>query len=129
MGCTPDTQFPPPEPSSTPKKEKDVDGKKEKDTDREKEKKGKGLDFTNCPNEGAKHPRIPAEKHREKHKERWGVLPALGGTAVGLRHQWGQDETNLCLLLARSVRLCLTMGADSTAGEPKGSTRAAFGES
>nr|XP_021140802.1 transcription elongation factor A protein 3 isoform X2 [Columba livia] len=58
------------EPSSTPKKEKDVDGKKEKDTDREKEKKGKGLDFPNCPNEGAKHPRVPAEKHREKHKER-----------------------------------------------------------
>ncbi|XP_071655075.1 transcription elongation factor A protein 3 isoform X1 [Patagioenas fasciata] len=58
------------EPSSTPKKEKDVDGKKEKDTDREKEKKGKGLDFPSCPNEGAKHPRSPAEKHREKHKER-----------------------------------------------------------
>ncbi|XP_065506613.1 transcription elongation factor A protein 3 [Caloenas nicobarica] len=58
------------EPSTTQKKEKDVDGKKEKGTDREKEKKGKRLDFPNCPNEGAKHPRSPAEKHRGKHKER-----------------------------------------------------------
>ncbi|KAM6235728.1 transcription elongation factor A protein 3 isoform 2-T2 [Spheniscus humboldti] len=56
--------------STTPKKEKDVDGKKEKDTDREKEKKEKGLDFPSCPNEGVKHPKNPAEKHREKHKER-----------------------------------------------------------
>ncbi|NXU22474.1 TCEA3 protein, partial [Thalassarche chlororhynchos] len=58
------------ESSTTPKKEKDVDGKKEKDTDGEKEKKEKGLDFPSCPNEGAKHPKSPAEKHREKHKER-----------------------------------------------------------
>ncbi|NWQ83428.1 TCEA3 protein, partial [Columbina picui] len=58
------------EPSGTPKKEKDVDGKKEKDTDKEKEKKGKALDFPSCPNEGVKQPRSPAEKHREKHKER-----------------------------------------------------------
>ncbi|NXT39966.1 TCEA3 protein, partial [Pelecanoides urinatrix] len=47
-----------------------LDGKKEKDTDGEKEKKEKGLDFPSCPNEGAKHPKSPAEKHREKHKER-----------------------------------------------------------
>uniref|UniRef100_A0A663EV53 Transcription elongation factor A3 n=1 Tax=Aquila chrysaetos chrysaetos TaxID=223781 RepID=A0A663EV53_AQUCH len=58
------------ESSTTPKKEKDVDGKKEKDTDGEKEKKEKGLDFPSCPNEGAKHPKSSAEKHREKHKER-----------------------------------------------------------
>ncbi|KAM6190836.1 transcription elongation factor A protein 3 [Sarcoramphus papa] len=57
------------ESSTTPKKEKDVDGKKEKDTDGEK-KKEKGLDFPSCPNEGTKHPKSPAEKHREKHKER-----------------------------------------------------------
>uniref|UniRef100_A0A8B9MV09 TFIIS N-terminal domain-containing protein n=1 Tax=Accipiter nisus TaxID=211598 RepID=A0A8B9MV09_9AVES len=50
------------EPSTTPKKEKDTDG--------EKEKKEKGLDFPSCPNEGAKHPKTSAEKHREKHKER-----------------------------------------------------------
>ncbi|XP_074903726.1 transcription elongation factor A protein 3 isoform X2 [Buteo buteo] len=50
------------EPSTTPKKEKDTDG--------EKEKKEKGLDFPSCPNEGAKHPKSSAEKHREKHKER-----------------------------------------------------------
>ncbi|NWI92301.1 TCEA3 protein, partial [Pitta sordida] len=55
--------------STTPKKEKDVDGKKEKDTDVDKEKK-KGLDVPSCPNEGVKHPKNPAEKHREKHKER-----------------------------------------------------------
>ncbi|XP_030898994.1 transcription elongation factor A protein 3 isoform X1 [Melopsittacus undulatus] len=48
------------EPSSTPKKEKDVDG----------EKKEKGLDLPSCPSEGVKHPKNPAEKHREKHKER-----------------------------------------------------------
>ncbi|NXV48579.1 TCEA3 protein, partial [Uria aalge] len=48
----------------------DVDGKKEKDTDGEKEKKEKRLDFPSCPNEGTKHPKNPAEKHREKHKER-----------------------------------------------------------
>ncbi|XP_010006860.1 PREDICTED: transcription elongation factor A protein 3-like, partial [Chaetura pelagica] len=59
-----------PESSSTQKKEKDVDGKKEKDTDGEKEKKEKGLDFPSCPNEGVKHPKSPAEKHKEKHKER-----------------------------------------------------------
>ncbi|KAM6295988.1 transcription elongation factor A protein 3 [Aegotheles albertisi] len=58
------------ESSTTPKKEKDVDGKKEKDTDGEKEKKEKGLDFPSCPNEGVKHPKTPAEKHKEKHKER-----------------------------------------------------------
>ncbi|XP_010574671.1 PREDICTED: transcription elongation factor A protein 3 [Haliaeetus leucocephalus] len=58
------------EPSTTPKKEKDTDGEKEKDTDGEKEKKEKGLDFPSCPNEGAKHPKSSAEKHREKHKER-----------------------------------------------------------
>ncbi|XP_052667734.1 transcription elongation factor A protein 3 isoform X1 [Harpia harpyja] len=58
------------ESSTTPKKEKDMDGKKEKDTDGEKEKKEKGLDFPSCPNEGAKHPKSSAEKHREKHKER-----------------------------------------------------------
>ncbi|XP_032840742.2 transcription elongation factor A protein 3 isoform X2 [Tyto alba] len=57
------------ESSTTPKKEKDMDGKKEKDMDGEK-KKEKRLDFPSCPNEGAKHPKIPAEKHREKHKER-----------------------------------------------------------
>ncbi|NWH43683.1 TCEA3 protein, partial [Fregata magnificens] len=50
------------ESSTTPKKEKDTDG--------EKEKKEKGLDFPSCPNEGVKHPKNPAEKHREKHKER-----------------------------------------------------------
>ncbi|KAM6043759.1 transcription elongation factor A protein 3 isoform 2-T2 [Theristicus caerulescens] len=50
------------ESSTTPKKEKDMDG--------EKEKKEKRLDFLNCPNEGAKHPKSPSEKHREKHKER-----------------------------------------------------------
>ncbi|NXE14007.1 TCEA3 protein, partial [Lophotis ruficrista] len=66
------------ESSSAPKKEKDVDGKKEKDTDGEKEKE-KGLDFPSCPNEGVKHPKSSAEKHREKHKERWGLLPAVGG--------------------------------------------------
>ncbi|GAB0199577.1 transcription elongation factor A protein 3 [Grus japonensis] len=58
------------ESSTTSKKEKDVDGKKEKDTDGEKEKKEKGLDFPSCPNEGVKHPKSLAEKHREKHKER-----------------------------------------------------------
>ncbi|KAM9213978.1 transcription elongation factor A protein 3-like [Leptosomus discolor] len=58
------------ESSTTSKKEKDVDGKKEKDMDGEKEKKEKGLDFPSCPNEGAKHPKNPAEKHKEKHKER-----------------------------------------------------------
>ncbi|NXD88514.1 TCEA3 protein, partial [Halcyon senegalensis] len=50
--------------------EKDVDGKKEKDADGEKEKKEKGLDLPSCPNEGVKHPKSPAEKHKEKHKER-----------------------------------------------------------
>ncbi|XP_068273913.1 transcription elongation factor A protein 3 [Nyctibius grandis] len=51
--------------SSTPlKKEKD------KDTDGEKEKKEKVLDCPSCPNDGVKHPKNPAEKHREKHKER-----------------------------------------------------------
>ncbi|KAM4656958.1 transcription elongation factor A protein 3 [Amazona ochrocephala] len=50
------------EPSTTPKKEKDMDG--------EKEKKEKGLDFPSCPSEGVKHPKNPAEKHKEKHKER-----------------------------------------------------------
>ncbi|NWQ63164.1 TCEA3 protein, partial [Neopipo cinnamomea] len=49
--------------------EKDTDGKKEKDTDGDKEKK-KGLDVSSCPNEGVKHPKNPAEKHKEKHKER-----------------------------------------------------------
>ncbi|NXC01451.1 TCEA3 protein, partial [Orthonyx spaldingii] len=54
---------------STPtKKEKDADGKK-KDTDGDKEKK-KGLDVSSCPNEGVKHGKNTAEKHREKHKER-----------------------------------------------------------
>ncbi|KAM9532090.1 transcription elongation factor A protein 3 isoform 3-T3 [Guaruba guarouba] len=48
------------EPSTTPKKEKDMDG----------EKKEKGLDFPSCPSEGVKHPKNPAEKHKEKHKER-----------------------------------------------------------
>ncbi|XP_050182543.1 transcription elongation factor A protein 3 isoform X2 [Myiozetetes cayanensis] len=55
--------------STTPKKEKDVDGKKEKDADGDKEKK-KGLDVSSCPSEGVKHPKNPAEKHKEKHKER-----------------------------------------------------------
>ncbi|KAF1549476.1 Transcription elongation factor A protein 3, partial [Eudyptula minor] len=74
--------------STTPKKEKDVDGKKEKDTDGEKEKKEKGLDFPSCPNEGVKHPKNPAEKHREKHKERWGLLPAVrGAPATWPRHR------------------------------------------
>ncbi|XP_074970798.1 transcription elongation factor A protein 3 [Phalacrocorax aristotelis] len=58
------------ESSTTSKKEKDVDGKKEKDNDGEKEKKEKGLDFPSCPKEGVKHPKNPAEKHKEKHKER-----------------------------------------------------------
>ncbi|NXE28883.1 TCEA3 protein, partial [Ardeotis kori] len=49
------------ESSSTPKKERDTDGEKEKE---------KGLDFSGCPNEGAKHPKSSAEKHKEKHKER-----------------------------------------------------------
>ncbi|XP_075294128.1 transcription elongation factor A protein 3 [Opisthocomus hoazin] len=56
------------ESSATPKKEKDGDRKKEKDTDGEKEKKG--LAFPSCPHEGGKHPKSPAEKHKEKHKER-----------------------------------------------------------
>ncbi|NXE97262.1 TCEA3 protein, partial [Menura novaehollandiae] len=55
--------------STTTKKEKDVDGKKEKDTDGDKQKK-KGLDFSSCLNKGEKHGKHPAEKHREKHKER-----------------------------------------------------------
>ncbi|NXS68475.1 TCEA3 protein, partial [Pandion haliaetus] len=59
------------ESSATPKKEKDTDG--------EKEKKEKGLDFPSCPNEGPKHPKSSSEKHREKHKERWGLLPTVGG--------------------------------------------------
>ncbi|NXW49881.1 TCEA3 protein, partial [Nyctiprogne leucopyga] len=46
-----------------------LEGKKEKDTDGE-EKKEKRLDFPSCPNEGVKHPKNPAEKHKEKHKER-----------------------------------------------------------
>lgn len=67
-----------------------MDGKKEKDTDGDKEKKEKRLDFPSCPNEGAKHPKSPAEKHREKHKERWGLLPALEGAPIPWpRHQWG----------------------------------------
>ncbi|NWX06763.1 TCEA3 protein, partial [Caloenas nicobarica] len=69
------------EPSTTQKKEKDVDGKKEKGADREKEKKGKRLDFPNCPNEGAKHPRSPAEKHRGKHKERRDSADSRSSTA------------------------------------------------
>ncbi|NXL83507.1 TCEA3 protein, partial [Alectura lathami] len=57
------------ESSAPPKKEKDTDGEKEK---KEKEKR---LDLPSCPSEGvnphpAKHPKSPAEKHREKHKER-----------------------------------------------------------
>ncbi|XP_051663159.1 transcription elongation factor A protein 3 isoform X3 [Manacus candei] len=55
--------------STTPKKEKDADGKKEKDSDGDRDKK-KGLDVSSCPNEGVKHPKNPAEKHKEKHKER-----------------------------------------------------------
>ncbi|XP_039237224.1 transcription elongation factor A protein 3 isoform X2 [Pipra filicauda] len=55
--------------STTPKKEKDADGKKEKDSDGDRDKK-KGLDVSSCPNEGAKHPKNPTEKHKEKHKER-----------------------------------------------------------
>ncbi|XP_014815248.1 PREDICTED: transcription elongation factor A protein 3 isoform X2 [Calidris pugnax] len=58
------------ESSTAPKKEKDADGKKEKDMDVEKEKKEKRLDFPSCPNEGVKHPKSSAEKHKEKHKER-----------------------------------------------------------
>ncbi|NXL67553.1 TCEA3 protein, partial [Chordeiles acutipennis] len=49
-------------------REKDMDGKKEKDTDGEEKKKR--LDFPSCPNEGVKHSKSPAEKHKEKHKER-----------------------------------------------------------
>ncbi|XP_027562508.1 transcription elongation factor A protein 3-like [Neopelma chrysocephalum] len=64
--------------STTPKKEKDADGKKEKDSDGDRDKK-KGLDVSSCPNEGVKHPKNPAEKHKEKHKERWGLLPPAGG--------------------------------------------------
>lgn len=61
---------------AAPRKEKDSDGEKEK---KEKEKR---LDFPSCPNEGAnpppaKHPKNPAEKHREKHKER---KPSTPGT-------------------------------------------------
>ncbi|NXY17680.1 TCEA3 protein, partial [Atrichornis clamosus] len=55
--------------STTTKKEKDVDGKKEKDIDGDKQKK-KGLDVSSCPNKGMKHGKNPAEKNREKHKER-----------------------------------------------------------
>ncbi|XP_064491101.1 transcription elongation factor A protein 3 isoform X1 [Pseudopipra pipra] len=55
--------------STTPKKEKDTDGKKEKDSDGDRDKK-KGLDVSSCPSEGVKHPKNPAEKHKEKHKER-----------------------------------------------------------
>lgn len=62
MGPACDTQTLLPEPSTTLKKEKDMDG--------EKEKKEKGLDFPSCPSEGVKHPKNPAEKHKEKHKER-----------------------------------------------------------
>ncbi|NXN98741.1 TCEA3 protein, partial [Rhinopomastus cyanomelas] len=46
-----------------------LDGK-EKDTNGEKKEKEKGLDLPSCPNEGVKHPKNPAEKHKEKHKER-----------------------------------------------------------
>ncbi|NXF59626.1 TCEA3 protein, partial [Ciccaba nigrolineata] len=70
--------------STTPKKEKDVDGKKEKDTDREKEKKEKGLDFSSCPNEGVKHPKNPAEKHREKHKERRDSADSKSSTTLAV---------------------------------------------
>lgn len=62
LGPACDTQTLLPEPSTTLKKEKDMDG--------EKEKKEKGLDFPSCPSEGVKHPKNPAEKHKEKHKER-----------------------------------------------------------
>ncbi|XP_032058251.1 transcription elongation factor A protein 3 [Aythya fuligula] len=61
---------------AAPRREKDGDGEKEK---KEKEKR---LDFPSCPNEGAnpppaKHPKTPAEKHKEKHKER---KPSTPGT-------------------------------------------------
>ncbi|OXB60270.1 hypothetical protein ASZ78_011090 [Callipepla squamata] len=57
------------ESSAPPKKEKDADG--------EKKEKEKRLDVPS-PNEGVnphavKHPKSPAEKHREKHKERCGI--------------------------------------------------------
>uniref|UniRef100_A0A663LM46 TFIIS N-terminal domain-containing protein n=1 Tax=Athene cunicularia TaxID=194338 RepID=A0A663LM46_ATHCN len=104
--------------------QKDVDGKKEKDMDGEKEKKEKGLDFPNCPNEGVKHPKSSVEKHREKHKERWGLLPAVGvhklcGQGIG-----GADTSpsSACpLLVIWIIHLCLSTGAGSTAGDPKGS--------
>lgn len=66
QGHTCDTQLLSPEPSGTPKKEKDVDGKK-RATGGEKEKE---VDLASCPSEGEKHLRSPAEKHKEKHKER-----------------------------------------------------------
>ncbi|NXH19768.1 TCEA3 protein, partial [Bucco capensis] len=44
-----------------------LDGKKEKGTDGEKKKR---LDLPSCPNEGVKHPKSTAEKHKEKHKQR-----------------------------------------------------------
>ncbi|NXJ71363.1 TCEA3 protein, partial [Rostratula benghalensis] len=64
---------------------KDTDGKKEKDMD--VEKKEKRLDFPSCPNEGVKHPKSLAEKHREKHKERLGAPASCWGVpATWLRH-------------------------------------------
>ncbi|NXN23023.1 TCEA3 protein, partial [Nycticryphes semicollaris] len=63
----------------------DTDGKKEKDTD--VEKKEKRLDFPSCPNEGVKHPKSLAEKHREKHKERLGAPTSCWAPALWLRHR------------------------------------------
>ncbi|XP_071623795.1 transcription elongation factor A protein 3 isoform X1 [Heliangelus exortis] len=70
------------ESSAPPKKEKDVDGKKEKDGDGEKKEK-KGLDFPSCPKEGVKHPKSPAEKQKEKHKERKANRSSSSATTPG----------------------------------------------
>lgn len=58
-----------------------MDGKKDRDADGEK-KNEKGLDLPSCPPEGIKHPKSPAEKHKERHKERW-------GHQLWPRHRWG----------------------------------------
>ncbi|XP_055656696.1 transcription elongation factor A protein 3 [Falco peregrinus] len=77
------------ESSTAPKREKDVDGKKEKDTDGEKEKKEKGMVFPSCANEGAKHPKSLAEKHREKHKER---KPSKSGSCATIPRSHPTDS-------------------------------------
>lgn len=127
LGHASDTQILPPEPSTTPKKEKDTDG--------EKEKKEKGLDFPSCPNEGAKHPKSSAEKHREKHKERWGLLPAVGGHQP---HGQGIGGANTrtpscsflmsCLVYPYLRVLTAQLENQRVVACSHGSTRAAFSE-